>query len=140
MLSTLQAVVRAPNLTGAGYIPFFTPAHQDEAETGIIGGMGGLDFLSPTICLSRKYPVSGNCGGNGGRLIKPKFNVDFGADADADADGITIASRACLSEPYGTVTTLLDVVTCLCFFLDNRINILILLINFFIKKIFQGIK
>jgi hypothetical protein len=33
-----HAVVRGPNLTGAGYFPFLTPAHQELLEIGINAG------------------------------------------------------------------------------------------------------
>ena len=59
MSSTLQAVVRGPSLTGAGYIPRDTPRHQLEREIGMIAGMFSL--LSPVICRNLRKPVSGIC-------------------------------------------------------------------------------
>lgn len=39
--STRQAVIRGPSLTGRGYRPDLTPAHQVLLETGINAGTGG---------------------------------------------------------------------------------------------------
>jgi len=57
--STFQTVVRGPSFTGLGNFPDFTPAHQDDFLTGIIGGVGGTALGLPIICDKRKKPVSG---------------------------------------------------------------------------------
>ena len=54
MSSKRQAVVFEPNFTGFGNRPAATPAHQDDAEIGNIGSIGGDEFLLPMICLRRK--------------------------------------------------------------------------------------
>lgn len=59
MSSTRQAVVRAPSLTGDGYLPDLTPAHHEDLLTGMIGGVGGVDFGLPIICDRRRKPVLG---------------------------------------------------------------------------------
>jgi len=63
MSSTRQTVVRAVRWTGAGNLFSFTPFHQVDFETGIIGGMGGVAFGLPMIWVSRTSPVSGNDAG-----------------------------------------------------------------------------
>src|SRR5262249_14774566 len=50
MLSTVQAVVRGPSLTGEGNLPVFTPCHHVDTLTG-----NGLP--SPTIDERRRKPV-----------------------------------------------------------------------------------
>jgi|TARA_B100001964_G_scaffold233046_1_gene289738 hypothetical protein len=50
MSSQRQAVVFGPSFTGFGNLPSATPAHQEDAEIGIIGSNGGDEFLLPTIC------------------------------------------------------------------------------------------
>ena len=58
--STRQAVTRGPNFTGLGKRPVFTPFHQQDFFTGIIGGIGGSAFGSPMICGNLTKPVSGS--------------------------------------------------------------------------------
>lgn len=49
-----QTVVLGPSLMGFGYLPDLTPAHQLDLQMGIIGGMGGVAFESPTIWRRRR--------------------------------------------------------------------------------------
>lgn len=58
MSSIFQAVVRSPSFTGLGYFPDLTPARNDDRLMGIRAWM--LVFLLPTICQTRKNPVSGS--------------------------------------------------------------------------------
>ncbi|MGZ5018694.1 MAG: hypothetical protein ACXV8U_23240 [Methylobacter sp.] len=57
MSSTFQAVVRVPSLTGLGYLPDLTPAHQVDLLTGINAGIGGSALGLPTICGNLKKAV-----------------------------------------------------------------------------------
>ncbi len=60
MSSARQAVIRWPSvLTGWGYRPDLTPAHQVDLLTGITAGMGGTALGLPMMCHRRRYPVSG---------------------------------------------------------------------------------
>lgn len=59
MSSTLHAVVLGPNFTGLGNLPVLIPSHHVDLQTGIKGGVGGLDFGFPRICGKRMKPVSG---------------------------------------------------------------------------------
>lgn len=43
--STRQTVIRGPTLTGFGKRPDLTPCHHEDLPIGIIGGIGGVDFL-----------------------------------------------------------------------------------------------
>jgi hypothetical protein len=49
MSSTFQAVHRSASLTGFGYRPDLTPAHQVDLLTGNMGGIGGSAFGLPMI-------------------------------------------------------------------------------------------
>ena len=49
-----------PSLIGAGNRPDFTPAHQVERLTGMMGGTGGFECGSPMICRRRRKPVLGS--------------------------------------------------------------------------------
>lgn len=57
MSSTFQAVMPSDNFTGEGYLPDRTPDHQDDLDTGIMGGI--FEALSPSIAFSRRNPISG---------------------------------------------------------------------------------
>ena len=54
MSDSLHTVVLAPSLMAFGQRPDFTPSHQLDLDTGIIGSIGGSDLGSPMICFSLK--------------------------------------------------------------------------------------
>lgn len=54
MSSDRHTVMFSASFRGFGNFPELTPFHQAVFEIGIIAGMGGVDFLSPMICLSLK--------------------------------------------------------------------------------------
>ena len=59
MSSTRQTVTRGESDKGLGYRPDLQPAHQEDFETGMIAGIGGLAFGLPMIDVKRRKPVSG---------------------------------------------------------------------------------
>lgn len=50
--SARQTVVRSLNLIDCGYFPDLTPAHQDDLDTGMMGGIGGVACGLPIIWAS----------------------------------------------------------------------------------------
>jgi hypothetical protein len=60
-MSSTRHMVQRPSFTGVGKRPDFTPSHQQDFLTGMIGGVGGFALGSPMICGSRRKPVSGSC-------------------------------------------------------------------------------
>jgi len=61
MSSTRQAVILSPSvLTGFGYRPDATPAHQVDRLTGMVGEIGGSHLGSLTIWGRRRKPVAGS--------------------------------------------------------------------------------
>ena len=48
--SERQTVMLSPILIGWGYLPFFTPSHQDDLDIGMMGGV----LPSPIICFRRR--------------------------------------------------------------------------------------
>ena len=70
-------------------MPDFTPAHQEDLQTGILGGVGGLLFGLPIIWDSRRNPVSGRVfvvTDSSGDSASLKFIMIITFKADVDLD------------------------------------------------------
>jgi hypothetical protein len=59
--SAFHATERAPNFTGLGNFPDFTPSNHDVLLMGISGCIGGFDFGLPMMAGNLIKPISGIC-------------------------------------------------------------------------------